>query len=174
MTVKFKHWLFEHHLTATVSAVVLIFALWATVSSLRNFEFLGGALASAFGFLYFIAKQHFDETQLFKGLFADFNMRYDKLNGDLYKIAAGALEPALTQEETFLLYDYFNLCAEEYLYFKKGFVFPEVWTAWLNGMRVFASSPRIRTLWKEELKTNSYYGFQMPLCEECSLTAHKY
>jgi hypothetical protein len=66
------------------------------------------------------------------------------------------------------------LCAEEYLYFKKGFVFPEVWTAWVNGMRVFASSPRIRALWKEELKNNSFYGFQMPLCEECPLSAHKY
>jgi|688.fasta_scaffold1029384_1 hypothetical protein len=174
MTIKIKHWLFEHHLAATGLAVVTAFVLWATVGSLRNIEFLGGALASAFGFLYFIAKQHFDETQLFKQLFTDFNARYDKLNADLHRIAAGAHNTALTQEEMFLLYDYFNLCAEEYLYFKKGFVFPEVWTAWVNGMRVFASSPRIRALWKEELKNNSFYGFQMPLCEECPLSAHKY
>lgn len=174
MTVKIKHWLFEHHLAATGLAVAIIFVLWFSFDSLNTSAFLGGSLASLFGFVYFVAKQHFDETQLFRELFSEFNLRYDKLNNDLNEIVFGSQDAELTEKEKLLLFDYFNLCAEEYLYFKKGFIFPEVWTAWFNGMRVFASSPRIRRLWKDELKTNSYYGFQMPLCEECPLNTHKY
>jgi hypothetical protein len=60
------------------------------------------------------------------------------------------------------LYKYFNLCAEEYLYYTKGYIYPEVWSAWWNGMIVFCRNPRIRRIWSDELNTNAYYGFPLP------------
>jgi hypothetical protein len=60
------------------------------------------------------------------------------------------------------LFDYFNLCGEEYLFYSQGYVYPEVWKAWFNGMEFFRPNPRIRQLWNEELKTGSYYGLQFP------------
>lgn len=61
------------------------------------------------------------------------------------------------------LYDYFNLCAEEYLYFQKGYIYKEVWTAWCYGIRFFFESPRIRPQWQQEEETNSYYGLTLQI-----------
>jgi hypothetical protein len=37
-----------------------------------------------------------------------------------------------------------------------------VWQWWVNGMRVFVASPRIRKSWESELRTGLYYGFTFP------------
>jgi hypothetical protein len=58
-----------------------------------------------------------------------------------------------------------NLCAEEYLYFKSGYVDAEVWQSWLRGMRFFAAKPEILSVWKEELASGSYYGFSLALLD---------
>jgi hypothetical protein len=64
------------------------------------------------GFTYFLYRQHLDETKLFKGLFAEFNARYDDLNDDLNTILFGPPEGPLSGHETQRLFSYFNLCAE--------------------------------------------------------------
>ena len=66
----------------------------------------------------------------------------------------------LTNDEKQLLVDYFNLCGEEHQIWKQGFVYPEVWRAWENGMRQYVSDPRIRAFWEKERSTNSYYGLE--------------
>jgi hypothetical protein len=95
---------------------------------------------------------------MFKELFDKFNAAYTEMNEALNAIRNSSAETDLTKEEVDTLNDYFNLCGEEYLYFKKGFIYPEVWEAWLNGMRIFYRNERIRNLWIEELRNNSYYG----------------
>ena len=67
----------------------------------------------------------------------------------------------LTPDEKHLLIDYFNLCAEEYLYYCRGFIDPEVWEAWRNGMNPIFAAPRVAELWAKESSSNSYYGFKM-------------
>ena len=52
----------------------------------------------------------------------------------------------------------FILCGEEYLYFVRGFIYPEVWKSWENGMKYFRRNPRIKKLWDDDLKTGAYYG----------------
>ncbi len=42
--------------------------------------------------------------------------------------------------------------------YKQGFIYPEVWQAWGNGMRFFRQNLRIKELWEKELKSGSYYG----------------
>ncbi len=71
----------------------------------------------------------------------------------------------MTAEDTQVLYDYFNLSAEEYLYFKSGYIDGEVWAAWLRGMKYFATRPAIRRVWAEELQSGSYYGFTLAIID---------
>ena len=111
---------------------------------------------------YTIQKHQLEEDSLFRELFREFNQRYDLLNKDMNRIHEENGEGQLGQEDTATLYKYFNLCAEEYLYYKKGYIYPEVWEAWQNGMKWFCQNARIKRLWSRELETNSYYGFPLP------------
>ena len=71
----------------------------------------------------------------------------------------------LTQIEKIVLFDYFNLCGEEYLFYKQRQIHPDVWKSWLNGMQFYYNQPRVRALWIEELRQNSYYEFSINLFE---------
>ena len=99
-----------------------------------------------------------------KELITDFNSRYDNLNGELNDILRkGDEEPSmeLDQNDRAILNDYFNLCAEEYLFKKLGYIHPRVWEAWYRGMEIYFKDRRICELWEQEEK-DSYYGFTSP------------
>lgn len=113
---------------------------------------IGGIISSA----YFIQKHKLDELHLFRVLFRDFNERYGALNEELNRILLS--ENKLNSKDKDILFNYFNLCGEEYLYYKEGYILPSVWEAWQNGMRIFFQHKQIKELWKEECKTDSYYG----------------
>ncbi len=115
---------------------------------------LGGIIS----FTFAVQKQQLEEVRLFKELFKEFNERYDNQNDDLNCIPNQPADEPLSPNEKKILFNYFNLCGEEYLYFKRGFIYPEVWQAWKNGMIIFQKNLRIKKLWDEELKTGSYYG----------------
>ncbi len=108
-----------------------------------------------------LQKQKTEELQLFKGLFTEFNLRYDRMNAKLNAIRDKLEEKEIDDTERNTLFDYFNLCGEEYLFFSQGYIYPEVWRAWYNGMQIFYQKPRIKKLWDEELQTGSYYGLQL-------------
>jgi len=99
---------------------------------------------------------------LFREAFAQFNARYDRLNEELNRIRdPSAKEPLSVKDrdkDRDILFNYFNLGGEEYLYYSRGYILPEVWHAWYNGMIIFYKHPRIRALWEPELETGSYYG----------------
>ena len=87
------------------------------------------------------------------------------LNDQLNLIKQKKSEPVVAALEIQTLYDYFNLCAEEYLYFKSGYIDQEVWNAWVKGMQLFAENSEIRRVWQRELDQGSYYGFNLKLLE---------
>ena len=60
------------------------------------------------------------------------------------------------------LFSYFNLCAEEYFFYKAGYFDRRVWKSWYRGMKVFFKHPRIQALWEQDCKADSYYGFRPP------------
>lgn len=153
-------WLF---LGLVVAANALAFVLLPAKLSPELLLSITGAVAALVHFLY---SQHNNNTERFIGLFRDFNARYDRLNNRLNALLLkdGAL--LLTAEDKQLLYDYFNLCAEEYMYLKSGYIDTEVWQSWLRGMQLFASNAEIRRLWKEELDSGSYYGFTLALIDQ--------
>ena len=119
------------------------------------------------GFVLFLYAQHHQNTQLFVSLFDKFNERYNGLNEKLNDIVQRDQHLMLQADEVGVLYDYFNLCAEEYLYFKAGYIDRDVWLAWVCGMAFFAKNSQVRNLWEDEIKQGSYYGFSLDLLKDC-------
>jgi hypothetical protein len=117
---------------------------------------LGVALASS----TFLFTQHLQETRLFAELFREFNARYNALNGRMNRIVETA-DTGVHGDDRQTLMDYFNLCAEEYLYFKAGYIDSTVWIAWRAGMKYYADVAKIRRIWESELASGSYYGFSL-------------
>lgn len=158
--------LIKHHVFRFYGWYALVFALLGLAGYLKDLldpglalSFLGGV----FSFIFFVQKQKLAETSLFRELFDGFNKRYNDMNGALNDINVGDKDLPLSSGEIVALYDYFNLCAEEYLYYRMGYIPPVVWESWYNGMLIYYSNQRIRDLWDKELRTNSYYGFTISL-----------
>ena len=161
----FKFCLFRNSLLILVGIAVLGIIFWVWCSPDGDWRArisLGVATLSLF---YFLQKQSLEETRLMKELITDFNGRYGALNEGLQRILqSGRDDPAPEldpcQQQT--LVEYFNLCAEEYLFYDLGYVEPRVWRAWGNGMNEYAKDQRIMGLWKREKQSDSYYGFEFP------------
>jgi hypothetical protein len=113
------------------------------------------------GFAAFFYTQHLQQSRLFKELFTEFNKRYDELNAALNEICDRPTGARLSTEDKRILVDYFNLCAEEFLFYRAGYIDNDVWRSWTNGMWRYARNKAIRELWESELKENSYYGFPL-------------
>ena len=147
---------------------VLLIGSAAVVTTWINFagehkpELLLSGIGAVAGFTYFLYRQHLDDTKLFKELFVEFNKRYDKLNDALNKIRFGPLGGDLSAMEQKALFSYFNLCAEEYFFYKAGYIDEQVWKSWHKGMGDFFKHPRIRNLWDQDCQSDSYYGFRPP------------
>ena len=163
MNHRVKRFLFKWY--ALISVIALFIAALSLLPFCKWKPFLavaGVILSFAFG----IQKQNLEETKLFKDLFEQFNNRYDGMNDELNEIYKRAPDVPLNEKEIKALFKYFNLCGEEFFYFEKGFIGPEVWHAWKNGMKYFRRNSRISTLWDEELKSGSYYGLSFKICEQ--------
>ena len=117
---------------------------------------IGGGLAIIFGFCYFAQQQRLAEITLFKQLFTEFNERYDKLNDDLAKIESPQVP--LTLDSRQKVVDYFNLCAEEYLFYSEGYIHHEVWKTWCLGMLYYIEKEPFAKIWAEESDKKCYYG----------------
>jgi hypothetical protein len=165
MNHKFKRFLFKWYSLFCVIAIFIAAVLLLPTSSWKEFAAIAAVMLS---FAFGIQKQNLEETTLFKDLFEQFNKRYDVLNDELNRIYFDK-QPAdkpFTDDEREKLYKYFNICGEEWLYAERGFICPEVWRAWENGMKFFRQNPRIKRLWDEDLKDNdSYYGLTAEILE---------
>lgn len=162
--MKFKIFRYYFPMALFVSIVLIIvgFVFQEKLDWKLNITLVGSIISS----IYFVEKQKLEQMVLFKELFTEFNRRYDALNEGLNQILDEDQEKGLSKDQINLLYDYFNLCGEEYLFYKQGFIYPEVWKAWCNGMKVFGKNKRIRELWQKEAQTDSYYGLKFLECEE--------
>ena len=109
--------------------------------------------------IYIFQKQQLDEAVLFKELFGEFNSRYESLNDELGRIKVSP-RSQWTDDQNAILEEYFNLCCEEYLYFKKGFIYQETWDSWVKGMRIFFVGVK-KKKWLEDMESNSGYGLTL-------------
>lgn len=142
------------------SASVIALAYLHLDPGINRPELLLSALGAIAAFVHFLYAQHNSNTERFIALFKEFNTRYDQLNAHLNHITKQPeLEP-LTEQDMDHLYDYFNLCAEEYMFYRAGYIDERVWSAWKNGMHYFLCNAKIAAVWDSELKQESYYGFR--------------
>lgn len=156
-----KSFIFRYYINIAIVGFLALIALKFVAKPPFDWKLTITVLGGILSFVYLVQKQKLEETKLFKDFFTEFNTRYDGLNEKLNKILQGNTEERLAPDEINTLYDYFNLCGEEYLYFNQGYILPEVWESWINGMKIFYQDERISKLWEKDLKTNSYYGFNL-------------
>lgn len=156
MKLRHGHWLWLWFLLS----VIIILVLWDCIPRLHSVEILVALLTSAWGVFYFLNQQHLKKARFFKELVTEFNQRYDAQNNKLLTILKTS-EP-LYEEQKQSLIDYFNLCAEEYLFYEAGYIDNRVWDSWYNGMKQFGRDHRVSELWQQEIQTNSYYEFEFP------------
>lgn len=107
------------------------------------------------------------KAELFFQLFTSYNEKYSMLNDKLYLILDkestvednGIKIEDFDKEEINTIMDYLNLCSEEYLWKKKGFIDKSVWESWQAGIQWwYDNSILIQLIWKEEFKQKkSYY-----------------
>jgi len=118
-----------------------------------------GSIATIY---YGSLKTQLDNDVLFKELFNTFNSRYDARINDLINSLRTEGIRDLFPNEKNLIIDYFNLCAEEYLWMTKGRIPHDVWKAWKAGIKDNLEVPQVRDLFMSETRTEtgkaSYYG----------------
>jgi hypothetical protein len=150
-----KRWYASFFLLGSIAVV----AAWHWFGGDRP-ELLLSGMGAVGGLFYFFYRQHLDETKLFKELFFEFNERYGQLSDDLNRILFGPSDGDCSETERQVLFGYFNLCAEEYFFYRAGYIDSDVWQSWRRGMSVYFRHPRIRQLWVSDCRADSYYGFQ--------------
>jgi hypothetical protein len=159
MSIRTKYFLHRYHfqliLVVIVGTVAISFWFYTRGDDWKLFlPAIGGAVS----LIYVVEKQQLDEASLFKDLFVQFNEKYDDLNEELNRIKS---QDSISLQDCNTLYDYFNLCGEEYLFYQQGYIYPEVWQSWILGMKIFYDSDVIRPIWISELKSGSYYGLDI-------------
>jgi hypothetical protein len=151
--------IFRHYASiALIGAAVGISAVLVFATSDRM-PIIGSVIAAILAFCYFVQQQKLAEISLFKDLFTEFNRRYDALNDRLAKIEDSGAQMDPSDRQTIV--DYFNLCAEEYLFFAEGYIHRAAWRSWCAGMLWYFDREPFRSVWNEESGTNSYYGLSV-------------
>lgn len=148
-----RYWLW----ICILGLVILTLTILRSTQSISIEIFLGLSLTCITLFISII--NHFQNSdKFFKELFTDFNKRYDGLNNFLNQIKD---DQKLTEVEKQRVIDYLNLCAEEYMWVKKGWIPEHIWTSWKNGIKLHQSKSPIKEVFEEErrLWKSSYYGF---------------
>lgn len=117
---------------------------------------------------YAYQKQKIEDDKMFKELFQAFNSRYSAETNDiLNELRKSSSEVSLSQIKTVenktaenIIIDYFNLCAEEYLWYSKGRIPEDIWKAWKVGIIENMKIPQVKALYKKEVESSelSYYG----------------
>lgn len=108
--------------------------------------------------------------QFEKEMFEKFNSKYDKLNDSLNWIANNLNIESLSEMEdtekansyNTTIIDYFNLCSEQYFWYRKGRIDKDVWKAWYSGMNYYyTNSELVKSMWQKEIKNEGYVSYYL-------------
>jgi hypothetical protein len=156
-------------LILTGIAFILLVTL-SILSALKiiNDSLLLGLIGLMATFYFGYLKNKIEDDKVFKELFNSFNEKYDgKINDVINELKTTKSDRLLTVIEKNLVIDYFNLCAEEYLWRTKKRIPDEVWNAWKAGIVENLKIPQIMELYTSEMATEngraSYYGLDKEL-----------
>lgn len=128
--------------------------IWSTI--------IIGSISIVISFLFGRQKNRIEKDRLFKELFESFNNKYNnKLNDIFTQLRLGVVKE-INEDEKLLIIEYFNLCAEEYLWYTKKVIPNPVWKSWEAGMKENIKIPQILKIYKTEMENVdtkiSYYG----------------
>lgn len=145
------------------------------VNQFNSTGFFFSALIAVFSVL----KLRISRDEVFERLFNAFNKRFDALNENLNKIRDNDNDEVLeliphsdnnsnsSIEPKDVIKDYLNLCAEEYLWYRKCRIDPKVWVAWEDGMFFYLANENFCDQVKQQrIEKKSYYGLFEVLTEE--------
>src|SRR2546425_12392987 len=151
----------NHHLRSWVVFLIALLvgaALYISVQALQRQELALAWIAGWWTFTHFQHQHSLEKSRFFFELFNRFNERYDAMNDRLQIIAES--EEFLEATDRAKVVDYFNLCAEEYMFYRRGYIPDDVYRSWRNGMDWYSKKERFVKVWKAERGTQSYYGFE--------------
>ena len=166
-----KHFVFRNYywIAGAVASVAIVVIVVSGASGREGL--IASTLVAALGFCYFAQKQKLEELRLFKELFTEFNRRYDEMNERLADIREGNRHDEPRMRKT--LVDYFNLCAEEFLFFEEGFIHRAAWRSWCRGILYYLEDDGIRQVWDVEVSSDSYYGLTVQTIREGAALASR-
>ena len=125
---------------------------------------LAAIIVSIISIYYYWHSKKMEYDRMMKDLFKEFNARYDKINRSLHEIEKKCKNLKDFENHPKLEYrlnDFFNLCAEEYFWYKKGRIDNTIWNAWHDGMNDwYHGVDIIKEAWEAEIKKRgckSYY-----------------
>lgn len=154
-------------------------------SSIQPYQTLIASCVAGFiAYSYNRSKNKLDHESFRREIFLRYNEKYSFINSGLEKLLTmeydtnrdsqfrpsevkplGMLwdewfEDSSRPEILDAVYDYLNLCAEEYYWYKKGFVDDDVWKCWLTGMKKWHEySFFVKKIISDEKTNNaSYYN----------------
>jgi hypothetical protein len=151
-----RFWYENYDWMTTTALVIAVWSCFTWVEAKDRYTLIATVTGAALGIFYFFQKQMLDESQLFEKLFTGFNERYGKIQPKLGRIHSGHLKDP--EELEAVLNEYFNLCAEEYLFYVEGRIHPRTWQAWCHGMLLQLRNPVIGGHWVKLVKPESHYG----------------
>ncbi len=135
----------------------------------KSIEILSMVVATGISISFGIRQYKIENDKIFKELFTGFNEKYDikfnnilneidrkTKNNDQYELA---IYEEMKIDEPAIIIDYLNLCAEEYLWHKKGRISKVVWKSWEAGMVYYLNIKSInKYILNEKGQKDSYYG----------------
>jgi hypothetical protein len=144
-----------------INLVALIIGCFVYVFINETIELLGAVIATGISISFGVRQYKIENDKVFKELFKEFNNRYDTVFNDFLNKLDEEKEVKLVLDlnEKLKVIDYINMCAEEYLWYKKGRIPEEVWRAWKSGIIYYIQLPYIKEVFKEQsLQKDSFYG----------------
>lgn len=120
-------------------------------------ELLASILLTGVTLAFNISQTNLSNDRMFKELFSEFNHKYNVLNDYLEKIKS-LKESQLNEKQKIV--DYFNLCAEEYLWYKRRRIPNDIWNSWKTGISYYKSCEKFQRVAQDESHyDSSYYNF---------------
>jgi hypothetical protein len=144
---------------------------------------IASGFASLVVIIYYIFRYKLDKEIAKRELFTEFNQRYNgkindrlenlifiefetdrdhQLHGQesLFEIWENLFksEPSKLPKSISIVYDYLNLCSEQYYWYKKGFIDENAWECWNQGMKSWhRNSFFIKSIVKKEKDEKANY-----------------
>lgn len=145
-----------------ISTLLFLLVALFKLFNLIPIELMFGLLGSIATLYFGLMKYEIENDRIFMELFKNFNSKYKTEYNDLFEKLKQNKNEKISENESSLIIDYFNLCAEEYLWFSKKRLPKDVWKAWKAGMMENLEIEQIKQVYFDEIKSErgrkSYYG----------------